>query len=435
MAEPSRSQYHHFIPQFLLRNFSHAYRPSKDERKKTKRPTRKDERIYPGNRVVNTLNLSEDPPVLCEARVDRILGYMDMYRDNSKQPLEQQHIEQMFSRIEGQASAVFRKITKAFEQKAEGLWLMRDERDLVRKFLFLLKYRGSTFHQRFYHDDPEGYKSDDRELLWEYMAERNFERPTDVWFDNLRTIMELYMDAEGKWIDELPKRMFIDDAMWFITHVQGMYMAICTPSDANDEFILTGNSYNVFEGPNCSVTDATTGKVKRGAHAPLHEFAPVSPRLMIILRSFVLPVPEEDADPEMKEQRDFWYSMALDTSYDWNVQSLLSDLPITKARNNYSEIVDGHLQFKEGENGTRRKDHKFYFRYFPINTEHVHTINGIFLQNAYVCSRVVFGTKDNLSRTLEAHLISPWNVIAGEDANLLLEFLKKFGSSVEIPRL
>jgi hypothetical protein len=104
---------------------------------------------------------------------------------------------------------------------------------------------------------------------------------------------------------------------------------------------------------------------------------------------------------------------------------LLSDLPISKARNNYSEIVDGHARLNQGESGTGRKDHKFCFQYFPIDTKHVHTINAIVLQNAYVCSRVVFGMQKSLSRTLEAHLTSPWNIIAGDDTELRLENLMK----------
>lgn len=426
MADTVRTQYQHFVPQFLLRNFSHPYRPQKDDRKKSNRSKRKGEkRIFPGERVVNTLDLSEDSPAPCEARVNRILGQMDMYRDTSKPSPEQQQIEKMFSRLEGQASIIFRKITKAFEQDEKELWLTREERNLVRKFLFLLKYRGSGFHQRFYHENTECYKADDRELLWEYMAERGFKRPTDVWFDNLRTIMELRMDPEGKWMGDLPKRMFVHDAMWFIGHVQGTYMAICTPSNPSDEFIVTDNCYNVFEGPNCFVTDKTTGKVEGGSHTSLHEFAPISPKLMVILRSCVLPVPEEDANPTIKEERDFYHSIALGAVYNEEVKSLLSELPIAKARNNYSEIIDGRVQLIAGEDGKQRKDHKFCFKYFPIETEHVHIINGIFLQNAHVCSRVVFGTKDNFSRTLEAHLTSPWNIMIGDDANLRLEFLKK----------
>lgn len=429
MVDENRTQYQHFVPQFLLRNFSHPYRPRKDERKKQKRPKGKDvKRLYPGDPVVNTLDLSEDPPVLCEARVNRIFGQMDMYRDTSKDSPEQQHIEQMFSKLEGQASVVFRKITKAFEQKEQGLWLTREERDLVRKFLFLLRYRGSTYHRRFYRDKTEDYEADDRELLWEYMAEKGFKQPMDVWLDNLKTIMELRMDPEGEWIRDLPKRMYTDDAMGFVLHAQGMYMAICTPSNPSDEFILTDNSYNVFEGPNCFVTDKNTGKVEGSAYTPLHEFAPVSAKLMIILRSFVLPVPEEDAIPERKEERDMFRFMALGAVYDQEVKSVLSDLPIAKARNNYSEIVGGRVQLLVGEDGKRRKDHKFYFKYFPIDTKHVHIINGIFLFNAYLCSRVVFGAKDNLSRALEEYLTAKCNIITGDDVELRLEFLKKLAA-------
>jgi hypothetical protein len=147
MAGTTSAQYQHFVPQFLLRNYSHPYKPQNNGRKTPKRSKRKYEKgMFPGDLVVHNLNLSADPPVICETPVKRILGQMDMYRDTSKPSPEQQHIEQMFSKLEGQASAVFRKITKSFEQKDKGLWLTRDERDLIRKFLFLLKYRGSGFH-------------------------------------------------------------------------------------------------------------------------------------------------------------------------------------------------------------------------------------------------------------------------------------------------
>jgi hypothetical protein len=171
--------------------------------------------------------------------------------------------------------------------------------------------------------------------------------------------------------------MFVDDAMWFIMHTQYMYMAICTPNPS-DEFILTENSYNVFERSNCFGTDEGTGKVQGASYTSLHEFAPISPKLMIVLRNFVLPVPEEDADPDIKEYRAAFHSVVLDMVYTREVKSLLADLPIVKARNNYSDIVNGRLQLNSGEDGKRRKDHKFCFKYFAIGTEHVQTINGIF---------------------------------------------------------
>jgi len=369
-----------------------------------------------------------DPPVICEAPVKRILGQMDMYRDTSKPPPEQQHIEEMFSKLENQASAVFRKITKSFEQEEEGVWLTRDEKDIVRKFLFLLKYRGREYHRRFYHDNAESYDSNDRELLRDHMKEKGYKTPMDVWFNNLKTIMELRMDPAGKWMSDLPKHIFVEDAMGFITHVNCMYMAICTPSNPGDEFILTDNSYNIFEGPNCFALDKDTGKVEGTAYTPLHEFAPISPKLMIVLRSLVLPVLEEDTNPDVKTQRDFFHSMVLDQVYHEEVKSLLADLPIGKARNSYAEFVNGRLQLKNGEDGTRRKHDKFCFKYFPIDTEHVQTINWILLNNAYICSRVIFRTKDIFSRTLESFLTERQNLITGTDAELQLEFLKKMAT-------
>jgi hypothetical protein len=65
---------------------------AEDDRKKPKRSKRKDQkRIYYGGRVVNTIDLSEDLPVLCEARANRILSQMDIYRDTSSPFSEQQH--------------------------------------------------------------------------------------------------------------------------------------------------------------------------------------------------------------------------------------------------------------------------------------------------------------------------------------------------------
>lgn len=212
----------------------------------------------------------------------------------------------------------------------------------------------------------------------------------DVWLNNLKTIMELHMDPEGKWTLDLPKRMFVDDAIWFITHAQYMHMAICTPSNSSNEIILTDNSYNVFEGPNCFITDEYTRKVEGVFYTPLHEFAPISPKLMIVLRSFLLPVPEEDANPHMKQNREAFHCMAVDMVYKFEVKSLLADLPIAKAQNNYSTIDNGHLQLNNGEDWKRSKDDKFCFEYFLIGREHVQTINGIFLDNAYTSSRIVF---------------------------------------------
>lgn len=412
MAATASPQYQHFVPQFLLRNFCHPYKPDGEgPRNRKSGGKRKYEKgMHPKDPVVRNLDLLADPPAIYEKPVRRILGEMNMYQDTSKPPEHQQHVEVMLSVLERRASEIFRKITKAFEQKEPGLWLTRCERDLIRKFLFLLKYRGMGFRHRFFHQAPEDYTEDDRELLREYMAAHDFKRPLDVWFHNIKTIIELDMDPEGDWVLDLRKRMYPDDAMWFVAHVGFYYMAICTPKNPDDEFILTDNSYNIFEGPNTFAEDIQTGEVGGLSNTPLHEFAPISPKLMIVLRSDCLPNPLEDMDEAVKEYRSFKRFLAVDMMYPFDVKSLLDDLPIEKARNSYTQVVDGRLTLVSGEDGKPRRDHRFCFRFFPVSSNHVHTINSILLDNAAPCTSVVFESQESFARTLEWYLTAPCTI-------------------------
>lgn len=96
------------------------------------------------------------------------------------------------------------------------------------------------------------------------MRYRGFGRPLDVWFDNLTAIMECKMDAQGRWMEDIQERMYPPDSRWFCSHTQQSYMALCTPSDAQAEFLLTENSYNVYEGINPFGINHTTGEQTQG---------------------------------------------------------------------------------------------------------------------------------------------------------------------------
>ena len=427
--------YQHFVPQFLLRNFSHPFVDGesneskvKKRRKKAKHPK---EKPFPGDPVVHSAALSEDPIKLVETTVKRILGQMDMYRDTSQPLPTQNHIEDMFSQMESRVSTIFRKITKAYDAGDPGLWLTRKERNDVRKFLFLLKYRGSGFHRRFDHPTPEEYDEDDKELFQEYMSQKGFTRPISVWFDNLKSIMELEMDAAGEWMDKIRRKIYHADAEWFIMHTQSFYMAICTPEDPLDEFVITDGCYNVFEGRNCYANDAGTGQVDPVAYINLHEFAPISPKLMIVLRSFVFPLPDEDANPETKEAREDARARAVNNIFGPETleNSLLCDLPIKKARNSYSASVNGRLRFVAGEDGTHKLSHKFLFNFFHIKQTHVHKINGVFFDNAFTCSRIVFASRDSFLRSLEWYMTAAPEVIGKKvtltDGGQRLHYLRK----------
>ncbi|TGJ82138.1 hypothetical protein E0Z10_g6641 [Xylaria hypoxylon] len=406
MAEPARTtplnpEYQHFVPQFILRNFAHKYTgPQRSKKGKNKK---KDDNIFRGELVVNNVNLRVEPIVIEETKVKRILGQYDMYQDTALPVVQQRQIETLLGKLEAHVSTIFRKMTKAFEAGDPSVWVTREERNSIRKFLFILKYRGSTFHRRFYHETSDQYDANDKSRLRKYMEENSLKRPVDVWFHNLKTIINLNMNTEN-WKQELLEKMYGDDAQWFIMHSEMMYMAICTPSEAGGEFILTDNSYNVFEGPNTFVQNPTTGEFADDGWTSFHEFAPLSPKLMIILRSLLLPIPEEDSNPEIKAWREARRKEAVDDWYGASQQSSLADLPIKKARNTYSEIVNGRVQLLPGEDGAKRKTDKFCFQFFPVGVEHVNKINHILFDNAYKCTNIVFNSRDTFLKTLEWYM-------------------------------
>ncbi|KAL6815960.1 hypothetical protein GGI42DRAFT_312700 [Trichoderma sp. SZMC 28013] len=421
------TEYQHFIPQFILKNYSYPFKcPNAEQKGKKKCKCKHEKGKYPGDLVTNCMTLSPPHFQLETFSVKRIFGVPNMYNDPAQTTSDKQRrIEAMFSKMESQASIIFRRIVKTHEAGGTIVTLNRTELYFIRKFLFLLKYRGSPFHHRFYHDKPEDYCSNDRELLLEYMKEHRFSTPRDVWYHNLETIINLEMDPERKWIHTLPQKMFPDDALWCIMHCDSYYMAICTTSEATDEFILTDNCYNVFEGPNTFRMDIT-GQVIPSDHAGYHQFAPISPRLIIVLRSLALPIPEEDYDREISQMRnDALWSSFQQTFGQWN--SILEDLPIKKCRNNYSEIINGEVHPGARYDGKFRPTDKFHFTFFPIKSSQVITINNIFLDNAYSSSTIAFQDPEKFKKLLESYVSGPCDnhkIVGGDDSDSRYSFLR-----------
>jgi len=330
-----------------------------------------------------------------------------MYRDFAD-ATNQHYLEEQLSKLESRAAGIISKIRKAFEAQEKALWLVRTERDILRKFFFIMKYRGSTMHSRFHHEDAEGYNSDDRERFLQYMQEKGFKKPVDVWFDNIRGMLELKMDPNGEWMRELLGRIYPDDAMWFIAHTQQMYLAFCTTSVDHDEFLLTENAYSIHEGPNSYRIDPQTGEHIPTAYTEYHVFSVISPNLIMVLRSLLLPVPEEDNDEEIRDWRKTQHQLSMSQhNYPILSKSVLADLPIAKPRNSYSKVEDGRVVLLEGEDGRYRADHKFCFRFFPLGTDHVNKINIIMLEQSISISHIVFKSYSAARKIFEHYLSLP----------------------------
>ena len=62
------------------------------------------------------------------------------------------------------------------------------------------------------------------------MREKGYQKPIDIWVENISAMLEMKTDPKGNWMDELKKRMYANDAMWAISHMQMMYLTLCSPS-------------------------------------------------------------------------------------------------------------------------------------------------------------------------------------------------------------
>ncbi|KAG6059448.1 hypothetical protein E4U17_006276 [Claviceps sp. LM77 group G4] len=324
--------------------------------------------------------MSTEVAFITEKPVGSVFGRLSMDRKASISNKEQTRIEHKFNRLESDAGAIFRRMLTALTANRRGLWLTREERNQIRKFLFVMKYRGPTSFGRYCHETMETYNAEDKEQLVMYMREKSFSRPIDVWMDNLEKLIDVKMDAEMEWLVKLPTRMYPPDAYWAITHI------------------------HIAEGPHEALMDATSGKRAVQKWTSLHEFGPISPRLLIVLRSALFPCPQEDgADANAKETRELLQSYQ-EAMLGPLSETLLADLPVSKASNNYSKVVDGVLRAIPGAAGAPSRGHSFFFNFFPLENAHVDRINGVFLDNASSCNSLVFHTEAAFRRSLEWYM-------------------------------
>ncbi len=395
---PTESRYHHFIPQFILRNFAHPYYNGKASRKK-RRPNNG---IYLGDKVVNAIDLSKPVIELVEMKVARTFGVSNLYVD-VEHPENEQHIEEMFSKLENSAAQVISKIRIKFESGAAEVALKRSERDTIRKFLYLMEYRKPAAREWFSGESADAYKGADKEEFIEYMRKRGFRKPIEVWLDNIKAILEVRMSIDTQWEEELNERLYKRHAFDFITHTKAFYLSFCTPSNAEDEFVMTENGYGIHEGPVNIFTNPTTGDA-RGVFTQFHLFAHISPRLTIVLRSFMLPLPEEDVNLKIKAERAFSL-MLCEMQHQSNLVSFLADLPLAKPRNSYTSVINGRLVSLAADGiPVLSQSDVFYFRFFRLSVVHVSKINIVLLEEAYPTSFIVFNNKLAVRRAIEQYL-------------------------------
>ncbi|CAG7564488.1 unnamed protein product [Fusarium equiseti] len=147
------------------------------------------------------------------------------------------------------------------------------------------------------------------------------------------------MDVGGHWEETISPTVYFAIAARFVEHVTGYWMAICTPANSEEEFVLTDTGYNVHEGPTVAFEDKDTGECISLGPA-FHYFAPIAPRLVILLRSQHLPEPLDDGDPDNKAFRRERRKRFIDSLYGSGTESIMEDLPVHIAFNSKDVFLD-----------------------------------------------------------------------------------------------
>ena len=150
----------------------------------------------------------------------------------------------------------------------------------------------------------------------------------------------------------------------------------------------------------------------------------------MVIRSFLLPNAEEDKNEDIKRWRESLFNLSASQHADPSATtSILADLPVKKARNSYSLVDETGVQFKDGEDGSRRSYHRFGFQFFRISTEHVNAINAIMLDNAHANELIAFASRDALKETLEHYITLPsdrgFKVVSDETKDFRVQYLRK----------
>ena len=335
--------------------------------------------------------------VLDFAKVGRSYGIPDMYKDVDHERVY--HVEDLLSKLESSAAIIYHKINKVHESGKHDFSITRKERNILRKFLFVMKYRSHKFWSK-YTGTIDTYERGDRSRLIEFLKERSITDPRQVWLLNLEVIIKTEIDEDREWLQTIGREMFGDDAHMYVIHMSESYMAFCEPQSSEDEFILTDNGFGIFEGPvvydstNLKSTSADGSPPRLGdpKYTEFHKLAPLSPRLILVLRSNFL-----RDEPIWKSRREI--SCQFDAQP--GAVSLLQDLPIKPPKI--------HYKLPGTSKPVHTLDDQFFFEIYKVKTEQIHVINGLMLQESV--RSITWVSDESLVRSFHAFLGNPDFVI------------------------
>ncbi|KAK3811874.1 MAG: hypothetical protein J3Q66DRAFT_403739 [Benniella sp.] len=273
-----QSQFHHYIPRFILKTFADNFTLATNTEFIANNSTvfkatdpdvqaRNNSHRRQPDYYINLYRAKDHSTVLSD--IKRSYGLDDMYRDVTTDDCMK--FEKLLAEMENASSTFIRSIWAG-----KDLELTRSQLSDMKKFLAIMMYRAEHRRSQYY---DESFDMMTMLSIRKHMANKQIERVQDVWFDNLKwlietptkDIMEEYFKTT-KTMDpmailrEYNGPIHVVELMDF-AHMATNYVCIWEAEEGS-EFILSEGCFGAFEG-----------------HMGIcfHNFFVVSPRYAIVL--------------------------------------------------------------------------------------------------------------------------------------------------------
>jgi len=230
---------------------------------------------------INTYDIQSSTLHMGTTDLGKTFGLVDLYKDNADLT-DVYRVEKAFSKLENDAALVFHTLDDTEKRGRSSVELTRSQLNIVRKFLFLMQYRTVEHASQFI----EGrFDQNTANMVEEYRVKHGLADARAVWLRNLALLLE-----DEHW------EVATDDRLLFTAQVEykmdamdmqlGFYRA-----PPGTEFVLTENGLGLWEGAKSLLNflaDMVSPDPPNPSHFPLTRSFPVTPRLVVMLRSNLL---------------------------------------------------------------------------------------------------------------------------------------------------
>ncbi|KAF9564330.1 hypothetical protein EC968_004570 [Mortierella alpina] len=277
-----RTQFHHYIPRFILKTFADNFSVSKTQfvantsspnasSFESVKPSKHRRKVKPRYHI-NVYRVKDHTTNPTE--VSRAYGAMDMYRDLTEDDCMK--FEDLLAKHECTSATFIRQIWNG-----EDLSLTRDQLGVMKKFLVVMMYRSESrrsqyFNQRF---DP----------VTEFTVKRHMERKRlpsvqAVWFENLKWIIEASVEDI---LAEFQKALVARAASGNPGALVSPYLGPIHASELEDFGCLMTQTiacvWQAEEGSEFILSEGCFGSWEGAPGIWFHNFFVVSPQFAIVL--------------------------------------------------------------------------------------------------------------------------------------------------------